>query len=193
MKLNYTKTMKKFSLLMAAIASLFLMGCQKSNYYENAIIGSWESYSRSRTLLKNGAPVSAETYIRDLIEVGELEEPENAEEWKEILDEARSSIYQEYIIKGDEDITLTFEQDGKFTSVYYDEEPETQTSTYSIQGDKLFIETPDDPSILMRVNIVKITESELVISTVVKETIWIEEPLVPLGYSTLNQIRFTKK
>ena len=129
MKLNYTKTMKKFSLLMAAIASLFLMGCQKSNYYENAIIGSWESYSRSRTLLKNGAPVSAETH----------------------------------------------------------------TSTYSIQGDKLFIETPDDPSILMRVNIVKITESELVISTVVKETIWIEEPLVPLGYSTLNQIRFTKK
>ncbi len=30
MKLNYTKTMKKFSLLMAAIASLFLMGCQKT-------------------------------------------------------------------------------------------------------------------------------------------------------------------
>ena len=31
------------------------------------------------------------------------------------------SIDAEYIIKGDEDITLTFEQDGKFTSVYYDE------------------------------------------------------------------------
>jgi len=27
----------------------------------------------------------------------------------------------------------------------------------------------------------------------VKETIWVEEPLVPLDYSTLNQIRFTKK
>ncbi len=77
--------------------------------------------------------------------------------------------------------------------MYYDEEPETQTSTYSIQGDKLFIEAPDDPSILMRVNIVKITESELIISTVMKETIWVEESLIPLGYSTLNQIRFTKK
>lgn len=77
--------------------------------------------------------------------------------------------------------------------MYYDEEEETQTATYSIQGDKLFLETPEDPSVLMRVTIEKITATDLIISVISKETIWIEDALIPPGYSTLNQIRFTKK
>ena len=70
--------MKRFLLLLAAFAGLLITGCNKNNQDDSLILGSWKGYSRSRTILKNGEPVSPATYLNDMIKLGLMEEPEDA-------------------------------------------------------------------------------------------------------------------
>lgn len=182
--------MKKFTLLMAAAASLLLMSCNKDNEYANSILGTWEGYSRSKTLTKNGQAVSAETYLQDLINCDEMEAPENDEEKAELIEELEERIYDEYLMKGDEDITITFEKDGKATSVYMDDEPIINKITYSIKKGQLIM---TDGSETQTVNIDKLNGKELVMGFDNPHNYRVTEALAKLGYSTYERVTFVKK
>ena len=182
--------MNRFLLLMAAVASLFITSCKKDDY--SSLIGSWKGYSRSYTVLKNGQPVSPETFVRDLIKVGELEEPEDAKEMAEYIEEAKSAIYDEYLLEGDEDITLTFHNDGKLTSVFVDEKPETQHLTYSLSGKTLTIMDPSDPSETMVVTIVLLNQKEFAFTHDTSDTYRVNQSMKSLGYSMRSQVLFKK-
>ena len=98
---------------MAAMACLLVISCKKDNDYASSILGSWEGYSRSSTFLKNGEAVTAQTFIKDMILIGEWESPEDDEEMADLIDYAKTVIHDEYLLKGDEDMTLIFEKGGK--------------------------------------------------------------------------------
>lgn len=97
---------------MAAVASLLITGCNKDDDY-SSIVGTWIGYSRSHTIIKNGQPVSPETFVRDLIKAGLIEEPADATEMAEMIEEAQESIY-------DTKKEFAFEQD-LFDSAYVDD------------------------------------------------------------------------
>lgn len=182
--------MKKFTLLMAAAASLLLMSCNKDNDYANSILGTWEGYSRSHTLTKNGQAVSAETYLTDLISCGEMEAPKDDKERAELLEEMKEYLYDEYLMKGDEDLTITFDKDGKCTSVYMDDEPITHTSSYTIKNGQLILTEGSESQTSL---IEKLNGKELVLGFDNPHSSHVGEPLIKLGYSTYERVTFVKK
>ena len=182
--------MKKFTLLMAAAVSLLLISCNKDNDYANSILGTWEGYLRSSIITKGGKAVSAETYMNDLIACGELEAPENDEERAELIKEIEEDLRYEYYMKGDEDITLTFEKDGKATSVYIDEEPVSQTMSYSISKGQLIL---SDGSHSQTMNIEKIDSKEMILGFENTHSYRVSDALTKLGYSTYECVTFVKK
>ena len=182
--------MKKFTLLMAAAASLLLMSCNKDNEFANSILGTWEGYSRSKTLTKNGQAVSAETYLTDLISCGEMEAPKDDKERAELLEDMKEYLYDEYLMKGDEDLTITFDKDGKCTSVYTDEEPITHTGSYTIKNGQLIL---TEGSETQTANIEKLNGKEMVLGYDNPHSYHVEEPLIKLGYSTYERVTFVKK
>lgn len=182
--------MKKFTFLMVAAASLLLMSCNKDNDYANSILGTWEGYERANTIIKNGKAVSAEVYMQDLIDCDELEAPENAEERAELIKEIEEDLCHAYYMKGDEDVTITFEKDGKATSVYVDEEPVSQTMSYSISKGQLSL---SDGSHSQTMNIEKIDSKEMILGFENTYSYRVSDALTKLGYSTYERVTFVKK
>lgn len=182
--------MKNFTILLAAAAGLFLMSCNKDNDYANSILGTWEGYSRASTLTKNGKTVSAEVFLQDLISCGELDAPENDKERAELLEEAEELLCDEYLMKGDEDITITFYKEGKATSVYIDEEPITNTLSYTISKGQLILTEGAESQTM---NIERIDGKEMVLGFENPHSYRVSDALLKLGYSTYERITFVKK
>ena len=184
--------MKRFLLLLAALAGLLITGCNKNNQDDSLILGSWKGYLRSHIILKNGEPVSPATYLNDMIKLGLMEEPEDAEEWAEAIESVQDRIYDEYLMEGDEDIILRFEKDGKLTSIYEDEEPISQNLAYSIEGDRLLLTDPSKPSTPQTMTIKNLTAKELVLGFNSEDSAVISQSLVAIGYSVYHEITFRK-
>ncbi len=185
--------MKRYLLLLAAVVGLLITACSKESEYATSILGTWKGYSRSHTLLKNGKTVSAETLVRDMIKIGKMEEPADAEEMAEAIEEAGYIISDGYLLEGDEDITLTFNRGGTATSVYVDEEPHTSNLTYSIKGKRLIISDADDPSNTMIVTIERITDKEFAFSSETEDIRpYYSEDLKALGYSVRSYMVFMR-
>ena len=184
--------MKRFLLLLAAFAGLLITGCNKNNQDDSLILGSWKGYSRSRTILKNGEPVSPATYLNDMIKLGFMEEPEDAEERAEAIESVQDRIYDEYLMEGDEDLVLRFEKGGKLTSIYEDEEPIIQNLIYSIEGNQLIMKDPNDPSGQETMIIKRLTARELVLGVNSEDSAVINQSLVAIGYSVYHEITFRK-
>lgn len=184
--------MKRFLLLLAAFAGLLITGCNKNNQDDSFILGSWKGYSRSRTILKNGEPVSPATYLNDMIKLGFMEEPEDAEEWAEAIESVQDRIYDEYLMEGDEDLVLRFEKGGKLTSIYEDEEPIVQNLIYSIEGNQLIMKDPNDPSGQEPMIIKRLTATELVLGFNSEDSAVINQSLVAIGYSVYHETTFRK-
>ena len=185
-------TMKRFLLLLAAFAGLLITGCNKNNQDDSLILGSWKGYSRSHIILKNGEPVSPAAYLNDMINLGLMEEPEDAEEWAEAIESLQEHIYDEYLMEGDEDLVLRFEKGGKLTSIYEDETPIVQNLVYSIEGNQLIVKDPNNPSEQETMIIKDLTAKELVLGFNSEDSAFISQPLVAKGYSVYHEISFRK-
>ena len=184
--------MKRFVLLLAAFAGLLITGCNKNNQDDSLILGSWKGYSRSRTILKNDEPVSPATYLNDMIKLGLMEEPEDAEERAEAIESVQDRIYDEYLMEGDEDLVFRFEKGGKLTSIYEDEEPIVQNLIYSIEGNQFIMKDPNDPSGQEPMIIKRLTASELVLGLNSEDSAVINQSLAAIGYSVYHEITFRK-
>ena len=186
--------MKKLWILMAAMACLLVISCKKDNDYASSILGSWEGYSRSSTFLKNGEAVTAQTFIKDMILIGEWESPEDDEEMADLIDYAKTVIHDEYLLKGDEDITLIFEKGGKLTSVFLDgDDRKVENLKYSISGSKLILSNtdPSDPQ-NSTMDIERLTDKELVLRYDGTQSALLNPSLRKIGYSIRFEIVFKK-
>lgn len=184
--------MKRFLLLLAAFAGLLITGCNKNNQDDSLILGSWKGYSRSHIILKNGEPASPADYLNDMIKLGLMEEPEDAEEWAEAIESVQDRIYDEYLMEGDEDLVLRFEKGGKLTSIYEDEEPIVQNLIYSIEGNQLIVKDPNNPSGQETMIIKGLTARELVLGFNSEDSAVVSQSLVAMGYSVYHEITFRK-
>ena len=58
--------MKKLFVAVAALATLLFVSCSKESQYPSLIQGTWEAKSATTAITKNGQPVTAETFIKDI-------------------------------------------------------------------------------------------------------------------------------
>ena len=119
-----------------------------------------------------------------------MEAPKDDKERAELLEDMKEYLYDEYLMKGDEDLTITFDKDGKCTSVYTDEEPITHTSSYTIKNGQLIL---TEGSETQTTNIEKLNGKEMVLGYDNPHSYHVEEALAKLGYSTYERVTFVKK
>ena len=101
------------------------------------------------------------------------------------IKEKNPQFDDEYLLKGDEDITLIFEKGGKLTSVFLDgDDRVVENLKYSISGSKLILSNtdPSDPQ-NTTMDIERLTDKELVLRYDGTQSALLNPSLRKIGYS----------
>lgn len=178
--------MKKLFVAVAALATLLFVSCNKEANYPSLIQGTWEVKTATTAITKNGQPVTAETFIKDIAATSgqNIEIPEAI---KQELQAMFDQMSKTQVIP--EGVTITL-KDGKVTA------ENENIGTYTLNGSTLTI-TAEGRSIPLTIN--SLTASDAVLTLDAMNVPSLEEGSTELeilkkaGYTITETLTFKKK